>query len=195
MAASDPNFFPRLAEAQTPRFLWIGCADSRVPADALTGPPPGDLFVHRNVANIVSHSDLNCLSVLQFAVDVLKVRYIIICGHSRCGGIKAALEGACHGLVDEWLYPVREIINAHRAELEAINVRERRLDYLCELNILHQITSTAETTIVQKAWRQRQSLMIHGWSYKLSDGLLHDLGQYLESDEELKKMKASYLCA
>jgi carbonic anhydrase len=176
MERTRPGFFRALTHQQAPDFLWIGCSDSRVPANEIVGLLPGELFVHRNVANLVVHSDMNCLSVLQYAVDVLKVRHVIVCGHYDCGGVKAAVEDRPHGLIDNWLGHVRDIERAHRRELGRLADPARRMDRLCELNVAGQVRSVASTSIVQAAWRRRQSLAVHGWIYAVSDGLLKDLG-------------------
>ena len=172
----DPLFFSRLAQQQAPQFLWIGCSDSRVPANEIVGLNPGELFVHRNVANVVVHTDLNCLSVLQFAVDVLRVRHIIVCGHYGCGGVRAAMEHDSHGLIDNWLRHVQDVERAHCVQLEAIPDSQRRLDRLSELNVVEQVRNVSRTTIVQDAWRRGQPLQLHGWIYGLADGLITDLG-------------------
>ena len=177
----DPKFFLRLAGQQAPSFLWIGCSDSRVPANDIVGLDPGELFVHRNVANIVVHTDVNCLSVLQYAVDVLKVRHVIVCGHYGCGGIRAALDGTAHGLIDNWLQHVQDVKEAHQLELLALADLESRIDRLAELNVMEQVRNIARTTIVQDAWRRDQPLELHGWIYGLKDGLIHDLGVSLRS--------------
>lgn len=174
MEAARPGFFKKLAEEQTPKLLWIGCADSRVPASEILGLLPGELMVHRNIANLVVHSDLNCLSVLQYSVDVLKVEHVIVCGHQGCGGVKAALEDAKVGLVDNWLQHVRDIKHKHRDVLEQ-TVAEERLNALCALNVREQVSNVCQTTIVQGAWERGQELMVHGLLYSLSDGLLQDL--------------------
>ena len=171
----DPEFFGRLVGQQTPAYLWIGCSDSRVPANEIVGLDPGDLFVHRNVANIVGHTDLNCLSVLQYAVDVLKVAHVIVCGHYGCGGVRAAMDGTTHGLIDNWLRHVQDVERAHDAELSVMADTEARVDRLCELNVVEQVGNVARTTIVQDAWRRGQPLELHGWIYGLKDGLLRDL--------------------
>jgi len=173
--AEDPDFFARLAERQTPEYLWIGCSDSRVPANQIVGLPPGDVFVHRNVANVVVHTDLNCLSVLQYAVDVLAVKHVVVCGHYGCGGVKAALEGSRHGLVDNWLRHVMDVNEKHAHEL-ASAPEERRLDRLCELNVVEQAMNVCQTTIVEDVWARGQELTVHGLVYGLRDGLLRDLG-------------------
>jgi carbonic anhydrase len=177
----DPTFFSRLAGQQAPAFLWIGCSDSRVPANEIVGLDPGELFVHRNVANIVVHTDVNCLSVLQYAVDVLKVGHVIVCGHYGCGGIRAALDGTAHGLIDNWLQHVQDVQHAHQAELLQLADVDARLDRLAELNVVEQVRNIARTTIVQDAWRRDQPLELHGWIYGLKDGLLHDLGVSLSA--------------
>jgi carbonic anhydrase len=172
----DPTFFTRLAKQQAPEFLWIGCADSRVPANEIVGLDPGELFVHRNVANVVVHSDLNCLSVLQFAVDVLKVKHVIVCGHYGCGGIRAAMENDSHGLIDNWLRHVQDVARAHEVKLNAIPGFDARVDKLCELNVIDQVQNVARTTVVQDAWRRGHPVQLHGWIYGLKDGLITDLG-------------------
>jgi carbonic anhydrase len=172
--AEDPRFFAALARRQTPEFLWIGCSDSRVPANQIVGLPPGDVFVHRNVANVVVHTDLNCLSSLQYAVDVLAVRHVIVCGHYGCGGVEAALEGTRHGLVDNWLRHVTDVGEKHADALAALP-EERRLDRLCELNVVEQALNVCQTTIVVDAWTRGQELTVHGLVYGLHDGLLRDL--------------------
>ena len=172
----DPDFFKRLAGQQAPEFLWIGCSDSRVPANEIVGLDPGELFVHRNVANVVVHTDLNCLSVLQFAVDVLKVKHVIVCGHYGCGGIRAALDRDSHGLIDNWLRHVQDVQRDHYKELAAINGDKEKVDRLSELNVIEQVRNIGRTTIVQDAWRRGHPLQLHGWIYGLDDGLIRDLG-------------------
>jgi carbonic anhydrase len=173
--AADPGFFKRLERQQAPEYLWIGCSDSRVPANEIVGLDPGELFVHRNVANLAPPQDANYLSVLQFAVDVLKVKHIMVVGHYGCGGVAAAVDGRRRGLVDHWLHPIREVNDAHRAELEAIADPRARLDRLCELNVLRQVGNVAADVFVQDAWARGQSLYVHGWIYSLADGLVNDL--------------------
>ena len=175
MVADDPDFFTALADRQAPEYLWIGCSDSRVPANQIVGLAPGDVFVHRNVANVVVHTDLNCLSVLQYAVEVLAVRHVIVCGHYGCGGVKAALEGQRHGLIDNWLRHVQDVQEKHAAEI-ASRPEEQRLDRMCELNIVEQVANVCSTTIVEDAWQRGQELTVHGIVYDLHDGLLQDLG-------------------
>jgi carbonic anhydrase len=173
--AADPGFFKRLESQQAPEYLWIGCADSRVPANEIVGLDPGELFVHRNVANLAPPQDANYLSVLQFAVDVLKVKHIMVVGHYGCGGVAAAVDGKRRGLVDHWLHPIREVAEAHRDELEAIADPRARLDRLCELNVLRQVKNVASDVFVQEAWARGQSLHVHGCIYALANGLLRDL--------------------
>jgi carbonic anhydrase len=175
MVADDPSFFAGLAERQSPEHLWIGCSDSRVPANQIVGLPPGAVFVHRNVANVVVHSDLNCLSVLQYAVDFLGVKHVIVCGHYGCGGVAAALDGARNGLIDNWLRHVADVGQRHADELARLPV-ERRADRLCELNVSAQVANVCETTIVEDAWARGRELTVHGLVYGLEDGLLRDLG-------------------
>jgi len=174
VTAAHPDFFRLLAAQQAPDYLWIGCSDSRVPANEIVGLLPGELFVHRNVANVVVHTDLNCLSVLQFAVDVLKVKHVIVCGHYGCGGVQAALHRSKLGLVDNWLRHVQDVASLHRASLDRLD-DEARLNRLCELNVIEQARNVCGTTIVQDAWARGQSLSVHAWIYGLSDGLLRDL--------------------
>ena len=172
----NPQFFGELAQQQAPRFLWIGCSDSRVPATDITDLAPGEMFVHRNVANVVVHTDLNLLSVLQFAVDVLRVEHVLVVGHYGCGGVRAALDGKPLGLIDNWLRHVQDVAGRHAPLLERIADREAREDVLCELNVIEQLAHVARTTIVHDAWRRAQPLTLHGWIYRLHDGLLRDLG-------------------
>ncbi len=180
----QPEFFARLAQQQAPDYLWIGCSDSRVPANEIVGLMPGELFVHRNVANLVVHTDLNCLSVLQYAVEVLEVSHVIVCGHYGCGGVGAALSGARLGLIDNWLRHVREVQERHRARIAAAPAWARA-DRLCELNVIEQVRHVGETTVVQDAWHRGQRLHVHGWIYALQDGLLRDLQVSASSPAEL----------
>ena len=173
--AADPGFFKRLEGQQAPEYLWIGCADSRVPANEIVGLDPGELFVHRNVANLAPPQDANYLSVLQFAVDVLKVKHIMVVGHYGCGGVAAAVDGKRRGLVDHWLHPIRETYDVHREELEALD-GQARLDRLCELNVVHQVKNVASDIFVQDAWARGQGLCVHGWCYRPGNGLVNDLG-------------------
>jgi carbonic anhydrase len=171
----DPTFFSRLEKQQRPEFLWIGCADSRVPANEIVGLDPGELFVHRNVANVVVHTDLNCLSVLQFAVDVLKVKHVIVCGHYGCGGVKAAIERETHGLIDNWLRHVQDVERDYQHELDGITDAKARENRLCELNVCEQVRNVSRTTVVQDAWRNGHDVQLHGWVYGLKDGIITDL--------------------
>ncbi|PTY36966.1 carbonic anhydrase [Saccharospirillum sp. MSK14-1] len=176
ITAEDPDFFRQLAEQQKPEFLWIGCADSRVPANEIMGLMPGEVFVHRNVANLVVHTDLNCLSVIQFAVEVLKVKHIIVTGHYGCGGVAAALKNQRLGLIDNWLRHIQDIMKLYGKYFDAIDDEATRIARLCEVNVMAQVQSLSETTIVQQAWDEGQKLTIHGWIYGLEDGILKDLG-------------------
>ncbi len=185
MIAKDAGFFKGLAAQQSPEYLWIGCSDSRVPANELLGMAPGELFVHRNIANVVVHSDLNCLSVLQFAIDVLKVKHIIICGHYGCGGVHAAMTNRRVGLADNWLRHVQDVQQKHGRYMGEVLSTSQRADRLCELNVIEQVANVAQTTIVRDAWERGQSLSVHGWCYGLEDGLLRDLGMSVSSHEEL----------
>ena len=185
MVAQDPDFFQGLAAQQSPEYLWIGCSDSRVPANELLGMAPGELFVHRNIANVVVHSDLNCLSVLQFAIDVLKVKHIIICGHYGCSGVHAAMTNRRVGLADNWLRHVQDVAQKHGRYMGEVLPTQERADRLCELNVIEQVANVAQTTIVRDAWERGQSLSVHGWCYGLRDGLLRDLGMSVASHEEL----------
>jgi carbonic anhydrase len=173
--AADPDFFERLVAQQHPEFLWIGCADSRVPANDIVGLDPGELFVHRNVANLAPPQDANFLSVLQFAVDILKVKHVIVVGHYGCGGVRAAVDGQRRGLVDHWLHPIREVARDYQHELTAIADREAYLDRLCELNVIRQVRNITYDVLVQDAWARGQDLAIHGWIYSIGDGLVRDL--------------------
>jgi len=175
MLRQDPGFFARLAGQQAPEYLWIGCSDSRVPANQIVGLLPGDVFVHRNVANVVVHTDLNCLSVLHFAVHVLKVKHVIVCGHYGCGGIGAVLRRERHGLVDNWLGHVRDVAGKHAVRLSAIEVETERHARLCELNVIEQVVNVSQTTVVRDAWERGYPLTLHGWIYGIHDGLLRDL--------------------
>jgi carbonic anhydrase len=176
MAAHTPGFFEALLAQQTPEYLWIGCSDSRVPANEICGLMPGELFVHRNVANVVVHTDLNCLSVLQYAVDVLKVKHVMVVGHYGCGGVRAALDDARVGLADNWLRHVQDVRDTHAQQLAALPDAESRARRLCELNVIEQVRNVCETSIVRDAWLRGQALTVHGWVYGIADGLLCDLG-------------------
>lgn len=188
-AASEEGFFDRLAAGQSPKFLWIGCADSRVPANVICGVDPGQVFVHRNIANVVVHSDLNCLSVIQYAVEVLKVTNVIVCGHYGCGGVAGALGTTPLGLIDNWLYNIKDVYLQHREELEQADLSpEDRVNRLCELNVQAQLKNVAATTIVQGAWSRGQELSLHGLVYGLSDGRLKVLGDALDSSNQLPEI-------
>jgi len=185
MKANDPFFFTRLEGQQAPEYLWVGCSDSRVPANESVGRMPGELFVHRNVANVVVHSDLNCLSVIQYAVDVLQVKHIIVCGHYDCGGVNAALHDRKLGLIDNWLRNIQAVMAKHEAELVEAQGEKRRLDRLCELNVIEQAMNVCQTTIVRNAWQRGQPVSVHGLIYDVGDGLLRDLSLCITNREEL----------
>ncbi|MBV9245523.1 MAG: carbonic anhydrase [Methylobacteriaceae bacterium] len=174
--AADPGFFQRLVAQQQPEYLWIGCSDSRVPANEIVGLAPGELFVHRNVANLAPPQDANYLSVLQFAIDVLKVKHVLVVGHYGCGGVAAAMDGRRRGLVDHWLHPIREVAHDHKAELATCAEERERLNRLCELNVIRQVKNVATDVFVEEAWARGQPLSVHGWVYSLSTGLITDLG-------------------
>jgi carbonic anhydrase len=180
----DPDFFARLSRQQRPRYLWIGCSDSRVPANEIVDLAPGELFVHRNVANVVVHTDLNCLSVMQFAIDLLRVEHVIVCGHYGCSGVSAALRKARVGLADNWLRHVQDVHARHEHGVDALGDEAQRIDRLCELNVIEQVANVCQTTIVRDAWDRGQPLAIHGWVYGLKDGLVHDLHTTVASPGE-----------
>lgn len=188
-----PDFFSELAHQQTPEYVWIGCSDSRVSASNIVGLLPGEVFVHRNIANLVIHTDMNCLSVIQFAVEVLQVKHIIVCGHYGCGGVKAALENKRHGLIDNWLRHIQDVANLYEDVLSEIDDADKKLNKLCELNVVEQVLNVAETTIVQDAWSRGQELRVHGWIYDLTDGIIADLGIHLETKDELKSLRKRFL--
>ena len=183
--ADDPDFFKRLEAVQRPDLLWIGCSDSRLPPNEIIGRVPGELFVHRNVANVVEHTDVNCLSVLQYAIDVLGVKHVIVCGHYGCGGVRAAMSSQALGLIDNWLRHIRDVHLWNREELAAIPDLDARADRLAELNVLAQVANVCHTTIVQDAWKRGQTVTVHGWIYSLRNGLLRDLGMVVESPEQI----------
>ena len=187
MTRQDPEFFRRLAGQQAPRYLWIGCSDSRVPANQIVGLPPGEMFVHRNVANVVVHADLNCLSAIQYAAEVLRVEHIIVCGHYGCGGVLAALRDDTLGLVDNWLRHVQDVRWTHAAQLDALAAEADRHKRLCELNVVEQVANVTRTTVVRDAWARGQELAVHGWVYDVLDGLLRDLGMNVAAEAELAK--------
>jgi carbonic anhydrase len=183
MVAEDSQFFAKLVAQQAPRYLWIGCSDSRVPASEIVGLRPGELFVHRNVANVVSQTDLNCLAVLQYAIEVLRIEHVIVCGHYGCGGVRAVLAGDQSGVVDEWLRPIHDIRDAHRPALDGLAQEGDRVDRLCELNVREQVWQVGRTVALRDAWRRGQRITIHGWIYGLNDGRLRDLECSIDSPE------------
>lgn len=182
---NDPGFFKKLSRQQNPEYLWIGCSDSRVPANEIVDLLPGELFVHRNVANIVVHTDLNCLSVIQYAVDFLKVKHIIVCGHYSCGGVKEAFKNSRLGLIDNWLRHTQDVAQKHKLLLAKKSDQTQAIELLCELNVIEQVQNVCQTTIVQQAWERNQALTVHGWIYGLNDGLIKDLNINIQTAEEL----------
>ena len=186
--AADPGFFKRLEAQQAPEYLWIGCSDSRVPANEICGLDPGEMFVHRNVGNLAPPQDANYLSVLQFAVDVLQVKHVIVVGHYGCGGVRAAVDGERRGLVDHWLHPIREVSHEHRHELEAIDGERARLDRLCELNVVRQVRNVASDLFIQDAWARGQVISVHGWVYSLANGLVTDLEVTMSEPADLERL-------
>ncbi len=184
----DQNFFSELSKQQNPEYLWIGCSDSRVPANEIVGLMPGELFVHRNVSNMVIHTDMNCLSVIQFAVEALNVKHIIVCGHYGCGGVKASVEDKNHGLIDNWLRHIKDIYYKHKNELDKFNTEHDMINRLCELNVIEQVKNVCSTTIVKEAWKNDKKLSIHGWIYGLHDGLLKDLDICISNLEEFNQL-------
>lgn len=183
--AIEPNYFEKLANSQNPEYLWIGCSDNRVPANQITGTSPGDIFVHRNIANMVIHSDMNMLSVLSYAVEVLKVKHVIVCGHYGCGGVLAAMENKQFGLIDNWLRHIKDVYRLHFKELDAIENTKNRADRLVELNVIEQVQDLGKTSIVQNAWKREQPLHIHGWVYDVKDGIIKDLGVNFKGTSDL----------
>ncbi len=184
-AKADPEFFKRLSVQQKPPYFWIGCSDSRVPANQIVGLPAGELFVHRNVANVVAHADLNCLSALQLAVDVLRVRHVIVCGHYCCGGVLAALRGDRLGVVDNWIRHVRDVHDMHRTQIDGLATEQLRHRRLCELNAIEQVVNVCQSTVARDAWSRGQELSVHGWMYALEDGLLRDLNMCVTNEAEV----------
>ncbi|MEJ2636710.1 MAG: carbonate dehydratase, partial [Calditrichia bacterium] len=184
---SDPDFFLRLSKQQNPGYLWIGCSDSRVPATQIVDMQPGEIFVHRNVANLVVHTDLNCLSVIQFAVEALKVKHIIVCGHYGCGGIRAAIENKEHGLMDNWLGHIRDVQRLYCEKIGKLKNENDKINLLCELNVIQQVLNVCRTSIVQHAWLTGQELAVHGWIYSIEDGILEDLNTSITKPEEISK--------
>ena len=193
--AASPDFFQDLAAIQNPEYLWIGCSDSRVPANQITGLKPGEVFVHRNVANVVVHTDLNCLSVVQYAIEVLRVKHIMVVGHYGCGGVRAALKGSSLGLIDNWLRHIQDVRDRHSGLLDAIAGDEKRYDALCELNVVEQVRNVARTTLVGDAWRRGQSLTLHGWVYGLDNGRLHDLAVTMDADCDIEEVSRAATAA
>lgn len=191
--AERPDFFPDLARQQTPEYVWIGCSDSRVAANTIVDLMPGEVFVHRNIANQVIHTDLNCLSVLQFAVEYLRVKHIIVCGHYGCGGVIAALEEKRHGLIDNWLRHIQDTANLHAEALEKIAGKNKKADKLCELNVIEQVLNVGATTVVQDAWARGQTLAVHGWIYSIENGIIDDLDVFLESEADVKLLRKRFL--
>ncbi|QDO98078.1 carbonate dehydratase [Ferrovibrio terrae] len=185
---ADPGFFDRLTHQQTPSYLWIGCADSRVPANEIVGLDPGELFVHRNVANLVHPADMNCLAVLQYAIEYLKVKHVIVTGHYGCGGVRAAMQPQQLGLIDHWLRPIRDVYAKHEIELKDVVDEYKRLNLLCEMNVREQVANLAKTTIVQNAWHRGQDLSLHGWVYGISNGLIRDLGVTISGVEPVDRI-------
>jgi carbonic anhydrase len=186
----NPDFFTQLSKQHSPEYLWIGCSDSRVPANQIVSLPPGEVFVHRNIANVVVHTDLNCLSVIQFAVDILKVKHIIVCGHYGCAGIKAAMENEQHGLIDNWLRHIKDVSRFNAVNLDGLG-HDEKIDRLCELNVVEQVTNVCNSTIVQNAWRNGVELSVHGWVYGIEDGILKDLDVTFSSIEQLAQVNGS----
>ncbi len=185
---ADPDFFSKLSEQQNPEYLWIGCADSRVPANEILDMLPGRIFVHRNIANLVVHTDLNCLSVIQFAVDVLKIKHIIVCGHYGCSGIKAAMDNQEHGLIDNWLRNIKDVYRYHQEQINALTSDRDRFNLLCELNVVEQVANVCHTSIVQNAWKAGQELTVHGWIYSIEDGILKDLDVCVTCLDEISEI-------
>lgn len=188
ISTQDPDFFDKLAKIQSPEYLWVGCSDSRVPANEIVGLLPGELFVHRNVANLVIHSDLNCLSVLQYAVDILHIKHVIVCGHYGCGGVRAAIDNQEHGLIDNWVRQIKDIYLKHQHELDALSDETSKLNRLCELNVMEQAANISHTNIVQDAWKRGQSLTVHGWIFSINDGILRDLQTSYSDPEQLPEI-------
>ncbi|MGI8811770.1 MAG: carbonate dehydratase [Pyrinomonadaceae bacterium] len=186
---SDPNFFEELSEMQSPEYLWIGCSDSRISPSSSVGLLPGEMFVHRNVANLVIHTDMNCLSVMQFAVEGLNVKHVIVCGHYGCGGVKAAMDDQRFGLIDNWLRHIQDISHKYEHELDGLPSYEERFDRLCKLNVIEQVVSAAETTIVRSAWERGQSVAVHGWIYTIADGIYRDLNVTVRSRDEATALR------
>jgi len=186
---SDPDFFQKLSKQQSPEYLWIGCSDSRVPSNQIVGLLPGEIFVHRNIANVVVPSDLNCLSVIHYAVEVLKIKHIIVCGHYGCGGVKAAMDNEEHGLIDNWLHHIRDVYRTHSDEVDALQDNTLKINKMCELNVIEQVANVCNTTIVRNAWKAGQELSVHGWIYSIENGILQDLNVCVTGIEDIRKNK------
>ncbi|MCW8814722.1 MAG: carbonate dehydratase [Chlorobium sp.] len=186
---SDPDFFLKLSKQQSPEYLWIGCSDSRVPSNQIVGLLPGEIFVHRNIANVVVPSDLNCLSVIQYAVEVLKIKHIIVCGHYGCGGVKAAMDNDEHGLIDNWLHHIRDVYRTHSEEVDALQDNTLKINKMCELNVIEQVANVCNTTIVRSAWKAGQELSVHGWIYSIENGILQDLNVCVTGIEDVPENK------
>lgn len=187
--ASDPDFFTKLSKQQNPEYLWIGCSDSRVPANEIVDMMPGEIFVHRNIANLVIHTDLNCLSVIQYAVEVLKVKHIIVCGHYGCGGIKVAMDSREHGLIDNWLRNIKDIYLNYQEIVDSLNNEKEKINLMCEFNVVEQVANICHTTILQKAWKSGQELGVHGWIYGIEDGILKDLNVCVTNLNEIVRLQ------
>ncbi len=188
MTQEDPDFFAHLSKQQTPDYLWIGCSDSRVPANQVIDLKPGEVFVHRNIANVVVHTDLNCLSVIQYAVNVLEVKHIIVCGHYGCGGVKAAFEGGEQGLIDNWLRHIKDVYRWHKEEIDALPTEREKIDLLCEKNVIEQVANVCHSTIVQHAWQNNKDLTVHGWIYSIENGLLKALDAEVSETDQLNQI-------
>jgi len=184
---SDPDFFLKLSRQQNPEYLWIGCSDSRVPANEIVDMLPGEIFVHRNIANLVIHTDLNCLSVIQYAVEVLKVKHIIVCGHYGCGGIQTAMDKKDYGLIDNWLRNIKDIYRSHQDKIDSLQNDKDKINLLCELNVIEQVANICHTSIVQSAWKSGQALTVHGWIYSIEDGILKDLNVCTTNLDEISQ--------
>ncbi len=193
ISEEDPDFFAKLSKQQNPQYLWIGCSDSRVPANEIVGMMPGEIFVHRNIANVVCSTDINCLSVIQYAVEILKVKHIIICGHYECGGVKAAMDDTNYGLMDAWLTKIKDVYDAHKNKLDKIPNQEDKYHKLCELNVISQVYNLCTTDIIRKAWKRGQNFAVHGWIYSVSDGLLKDLKVCVTALNEIESVLRPHL--
>ncbi|MDH5638441.1 MAG: carbonate dehydratase [Nitrospinota bacterium] len=185
---TNPDFFTKLSRQQNPEYLWIGCSDSRVPANEIVDLAPGEIFVHRNIANLVIHTDLNCLSVIQYAVELLNIQHIIVCGHYGCGGVKAAIESQEHGLIDNWLRNIKDVYRYHQDQIDDLQDDKARFDLLCELNVVEQVSNICHTTIVQNAWKSGQKVAVHGWIYGIDDGILKDLNVCITNPDEISSI-------